>query len=93
MGELGMLVAVDLPAVEPVLRQDLWLLFRRVADAGATLVVSSHVMDEAMRCDRLLLMREGDIVADTTPRGLLADTGEDNPDDAFLALVRREGSR
>ena len=56
---------------------------------GATLIVSSHVMDEALRCDRLVLMRAGRIIADTTPDGLLADTGTADPDAAFLALVER----
>lgn len=86
------LLVLDEPTVglDPLLRAELWQLFRDLADAGATLVVSSHVMDEALRCDRLLLMRAGRIVADTTPAGLLADTGEADPDAAFLALIRRE---
>jgi ABC-2 type transport system ATP-binding protein len=54
------------------------------------MVVSSHVMDEALRCDRLLLMRAGRIIADTTPAELLADTGADDPDAAFLALIERD---
>lgn len=85
------LIVLDEPTVglDPVLRADLWQLLRGLADAGATLLVSSHVMDEALRCDRLLLMREGRIIADTTPAGLLADTGESDPDAAFLALIRR----
>jgi len=85
------LIVLDEPTVglDPVLRADLWQLLRGLADAGTTLLVSSHVMDEALRCDRLLLMREGRIIADTTPAGLLADTGESDPDAAFLALIRR----
>ncbi|MGG1909329.1 hypothetical protein AB1285_20000 [Microbacterium sp. NRRL B-14842] len=57
---------------------------------GVTLIVSSHVMDEAVRCDRLLLMREGRIIADTTPSSLLADTGTTDAEAAFLALIERD---
>lgn len=88
------LLVLDEPTVglDPVLREDLWAVFRALADDGATLVVSSHVMDEALRCDRLLLMRAGRIIADTTPDRLLADTGESDPDSAFLALIRSEAA-
>lgn len=86
------LVVLDEPTVglDPVLRAELWALFRRLADRGVTLIVSSHVMDEAVRCDRLLLMREGRIIADTTPTSLLADTGTTDAEDAFLALIERD---
>jgi ABC-2 type transport system ATP-binding protein len=60
-----------------------------LADGGTTLLVSSHVMDEADRCDRILLMRDGSILATGTPADLRADTGADNLDGAFLALVER----
>lgn len=85
------LLILDEPTVglDPVLRAELWGIFRRLAEGGATLLVSSHVMDEALRCDRLLLMRAGRLVADTTPQGLLDSTGTDDPDAAFLALIRR----
>ncbi|GAA5026232.1 ABC transporter ATP-binding protein [Microbacterium fluvii] len=88
------LIVLDEPTVglDPVLRAELWDVFRGLADSGATLVVSSHVMDEALRCDRLLLMRAGRIIADTTPDALLADTGAANPDDAFLALIARDAA-
>lgn len=83
------LLVLDEPTVglDPVLRRDLWELFHDLAGNGATLLVSSHVMDEAARCDRLLLMREGRLVADDTPEGLLASTGAANVEDAFLRLV------
>ena len=70
LGEPELLV-LDEPTVglDPVLRRDLWETFHALADGGATLLVSSHVMDEAERCDELLLMREGAIVADGTPGG------------------------
>lgn len=73
--------------LDPVLRTDLWALFRRLARGGTTLLVSSHVMDEATRCDRLLLMREGEIIADDSPDGLLSATGTETTEEAFLALI------
>jgi ABC-2 type transport system ATP-binding protein len=81
---------LDEPTVgqDPVLREELWARFRALAEAGTTLVVSSHVMDEANRCDRLLLIRDGVIVADDTPKGVKAAAGTDDLDAAFLALVR-----
>lgn len=83
------LLVLDEPTVglDPVLRQELWGLFRGLADRGATLLVSSHVMDEAGRTDRLLLMREGRILADGTPDGLRARTGVDDLEAAFLHLI------
>ena len=73
--------------VDPVLRRDLWALFARLAEAGSTLLVSSHVMDEATRCGRLLLMRDGRILADDTPGDLLERTGAPDIESAFLDLV------
>lgn len=86
------LVVLDEPTVglDPVLRVELWGLFRGLADRGVTMIVSSHVMDEALRCDRLLLMRDGRIIADTTPTSLLEDTGTADPEAAFLALIERD---
>ncbi|MEP7160124.1 MAG: ATP-binding cassette domain-containing protein [Dermatophilaceae bacterium] len=83
------LLVLDEPTVglDPVLRRDLWDLFHRLADRGATLLVSSHVMDEAARCDRLLLVREGRILADDTPADLLRRTGSPDAEAAFLSLV------
>lgn len=83
------LLVLDEPTVglDPVLRVDLWALFHRLADAGTTLLVSSHVMDEATRCDRLLLMRDGEILADDTPAGLLTSTGAADTETAFLTLI------
>jgi ABC-2 type transport system ATP-binding protein len=84
-------LVLDEPTVglDPVLRRDLWGLFRRLASEGVTLLVSSHVMDEAVRCDRLLLMREGRLLADDTLDGVLAVTGASDVEQAFLALVDR----
>lgn len=83
------LLVLDEPTVglDPVLRRDLWAVFRRLAAEGRTLLVSSHVMDEAMQCDRLILMRDGALVADTTPDELLATTGAPDAERAFLALI------
>ena len=80
---------LDEPTVglDPVLRRQLWDTFGDLARAGAALIVSSHVMDEAERCDRLLLMREGRLIADDTPRALLERTGTSDVESAFLALV------
>ena len=88
-------LVLDEPTVgqDPVLRDDLWQRFRRLADAGTTLLVSSHVMDEANRCDRLLLIREGAIIADDTPAAVKSAAGTDDLDAAFLRLVREYGSR
>jgi ABC-2 type transport system ATP-binding protein len=88
LGDPEVLV-LDEPTVglDPVLRRDLWATFSRLAAEGATLLVSSHVMDEADRCDRLLLLREGRLLADATAAELRARTGRDDLDDAFLALV------
>ncbi|HEY8704855.1 MAG TPA: ABC transporter ATP-binding protein [Gaiellaceae bacterium] len=80
---------LDEPTVglDPVLRRDLWELFHALAQRGTTLLVSSHVMDEADRCDSLLLIREGLLLAQATPDELRARTGEQQLDDAFLRLI------
>ena len=85
------LLVLDEPTVglDPVLRRSLWNLFHQLAAAGRTLLVSSHVMDEASRCDRLLLLRRGLLVADTTPSDLLATTGAPDAEAAFLRLIDR----
>ena len=88
LGEPELLV-LDEPTVglDPLLRRDLWELFHDLAAGGTTLLVSSHVMDEADRCDRLLLMREGAIVADGTPADLRERTGADDLEEAFVRVV------
>jgi ABC-2 type transport system ATP-binding protein len=85
------LLLLDEPTVglDPVLRRDLWALFASLAADGTTLVVTSHVMDEARRCDRLLLLREGRLLADDTPDGLRSATSTDDLDEAFLRLVEQ----
>jgi ABC-2 type transport system ATP-binding protein len=86
------LLVLDEPTVglDPVLRRDLWALFHRLAHDGAAVFVSSHVMDEADRCDRLLLMREGRIIADDTPQHIREKTQTDDIESAFLVLVDEE---
>lgn len=83
------LLVLDEPTVglDPVLRRSLWDLFARLRDAGRSLLVSSHVMEEATRCDRLLLMRDGRVLADGTLAELRARTGAPDAEGAFLALV------
>jgi ABC-2 type transport system ATP-binding protein len=85
------LVVLDEPTVglDPVLRADLWEQFDALARAGSTLLVSSHVMDEADHCGDLLLMREGHLVAHTTPTQLREDTGCTSLEEAFLSIIRR----
>jgi len=92
LGEPDVLV-LDEPTVglDPVLRRDLWRLFHDLAERGATLLVSSHVMDEADRCDGLLLLRDGRLLAAATPAELRARTGRQDLDSAFLRLVEEAG--
>lgn len=85
------LLVLDEPTVglDPVLRAELWDVFHRLAagDEPVTFIISSHVMDEASRCTRLLLMRDGAILAEDTPAALLARTGAGDIEGAFLRLV------
>ncbi|HEU5263872.1 MAG TPA: AAA family ATPase, partial [Gaiellaceae bacterium] len=84
-------LVLDEPTVglDPLLRRDLWAFFHELAADGTTLLVSSHVMDEAARCDSLVLLREGSILAQATPDEVLRRTGHDDLDEAFLELVER----
>jgi ABC-2 type transport system ATP-binding protein len=83
------LLVLDEPTVglDPVLRRDLWATFHELAAAGTTLLVSSHVMDEADRCDDLILLRDGRIVATGSPDELRDRTDADDLEDAFLVLA------
>ncbi|MFI1400597.1 ABC transporter ATP-binding protein [Streptomyces sp. NPDC020681] len=90
------LLVLDEPTVglDPVLRRDLWELFDRLAtERGATILVSSHVMDEAERCHRLLLMREGVILAEDSPDDLRVRTHSETVEAAFLRLVDEANAR
>jgi ABC-2 type transport system ATP-binding protein len=83
------LLILDEPTVslDPVLRRELWQTFHRLAGDGATLLVASHVMDEADRCDHLVFMREGEIIASASPDEIRRQTGKDDLEDAFIALA------
>jgi ABC-2 type transport system ATP-binding protein len=85
------LLILDEPTVglDPVLRADLWEQFHALAKSGVTLLVSSHVMDEADRCGDLLLMRDGHLLAHITPDQLREETGCTSLEDAFLSIIRR----
>ena len=89
------LLVLDEPTVglDPVLRRDLWELFHRLSRSGVSLLVSSHVMDEAARCDRLILLRGGGVLADGTLADLLDRTGTTDAEAAFLALVDEAAAR
>ena len=86
------LLVLDEPTVglDPLLRRDLWASFARLAADGATLLVSSHVMDEAERCDELLLIRGGRLLAHGTAAEIGARAGGESMDEAFLRLVETE---
>lgn len=86
------LLVLDEPTVgqDPMLREDLWCRFTELAAGGTTILVSSHVMDEAERCQQLLMIREGDVLTTGTPAQVKEKAGREDLDAAFLALVRHE---
>jgi ABC-2 type transport system ATP-binding protein len=86
------LLVLDEPTVglDPLLRRDLWRTFHGLAGGGTTVLVSSHVMDEAAECDELILMRDGGLLATGTPAALRERTGTDDLGEAFLRLVERD---
>jgi len=86
---------LDEPTVglDPALRTELWDTFRGLAESGTTLIIFSRVMDQAARCDRLLMMREGRVIADTSSYDLLAHIGATDVEEANLRLVRRDAVR
>lgn len=88
------LLVLDEPTVglDPVLREDLWAMFAQLAKDGTTIIVSSHVMDEAGRCDRILLLRDGVIIAEDTPAALLRQAETEDLDQMFLNLIRARGA-
>jgi len=89
------LLVLDEPTVgqDPVLRRDLWDSVHGLAEGGATLLVSSHVMDEANRCDELLLLHNGEVLAKGTPEDLRKRTNTNDLDDAFLRLIEESTCR
>ena len=88
------LLVLDEPTVglDPVLRADLWGRFRAMADAGTTLLVSSHVMEEASHCSELLLLREGRLLAQLTPAELSRRGRSADLEQAFLAIIQESGT-
>jgi ABC-2 type transport system ATP-binding protein len=89
------LLVLDEPTVglDPLLRRSLWDLFRRLAAEGRTLLVSSHVMDEAAHCDELILLRDGRVLATDAPAALLTRTGQPDLEAAFVSLIESEPRR
>ncbi len=89
------LLVLDEPTVglDPLLRRDLWDTFARLASAGATLLVSSHVMDEAEHCERVMLLRDGRLLAHDTPQHLLDRTGTSRLEDAFVTFIEHGGDQ
>jgi ABC-2 type transport system ATP-binding protein len=85
------LLLLDEPTVglDPLLRRELWLLFGELAAQGATLVISSHVLDEARHCDDLVLLRDGRLIAQLTPAQMRARSGAEDMDEAFTRLIER----
>lgn len=85
------LLVLDEPTVglDPILRNNLWGMFAALAEGGKTLLVSSHVMDEAERCDELLLMREGTLLWNDSRQNLLKETTASTVGDAFVAMIER----
>ena len=88
-------LVLDEPTVglDPLLRRELWRLFSALAQQGTTLIVSSHVMDEAARCEWLLLMRDGRLLAEGPPSQLIEDTSSRTVEEAFLTLIDNETQR
>ncbi|GAA1184183.1 ABC transporter ATP-binding protein [Ornithinimicrobium humiphilum] len=84
------LLVLDEPTVglDPLTREALWTYFHSLVAEGRTLLVSSHVMDEATRCDDVLLMREGRFLAHGPIEELQERTGTTTPEAAFLALIK-----
>ena len=86
------LLVLDEPTVglDPLLRRDLWALFSRLRDEGRTLLITTHVLDEASNCDQVLLLRDGRLLAAQSPAALRREAGTDDLDEAFLRLIERE---
>lgn len=89
------LLVLDEPTVglDPLLRRELWRLFASLAKSGKTLLISSHVMDEAERCDSLLLLRDGALLWNGPREQLLKQTHETSVEDAFISMVKQGGNK
>ena len=86
------LLLLDEPTVgvDPELRVQFWDHFRKLAAGGASILVSTHHLDEAQRCDWLCLLRDGDLLTEGAPETLMAEAQADNLEDAFLFFARRK---
>jgi ABC-2 type transport system ATP-binding protein len=91
LGDPSVLV-LDEPTVglDPLLRRELWGLFAELAKQGKTLLVSSHVMDEAEKCDSLLLLRDGKLLWHDSSQNLLRETKQHSVESAFIHMVTAE---
>lgn len=85
------ILVLDEPTVglDPVLREKLWKLFHQLASSGTTLLVSSHVMDEAARCDELVFIRDGHVLAQGTAKELSQKTSAKNLEESFIKLTEQ----
>lgn len=86
------LMILDEPTVglDPVLRDQVWSLFRKLASGGTTIIMTSHVMEEAERCDDLLLLRDGKVLAHDSPKAFRARTKSQTVEQGFLKLVEAQ---
>lgn len=89
------LLVLDEPTVglDPLLRARLWDMFADLARQGKTILVSSHVMDEAERCDDLILLREGKVLWNDTRQALLERVDALSVGEAFIKVIRQQGVR
>lgn len=86
------LLILDEPTVgiDPVLRQDIWNELRSLAGEGTTILITTHVMDEAEKCDTLAMMRDGEVLAIGSAPDLIARAGTASFEEAFIAFGRKE---
>ena len=87
------LLFLDEPTVgvDPELRATFWEYFKTLRERGATVIITTHYIDEASHCSRVGLLRQGRLIADDGPEELKKQTGSGSLEDAFLALARRDG--
>lgn len=80
------LLILDEPTVgiDPVLRKSFWNEFKRIKENGGSIIITTHVMDEAYNCDRLSLIRDGEIIADGSPKEIISSSGTNTIEEAFL---------